>query len=369
MGYKAIAESIRSQIKCGEFDLNMRIPSERVLAEQFQVQRLTVRRALELLENEGLILRRGNQGTVVVSAPSERPHTAVLLGNARSDAGQAILSGFESRIHPESKRRVAAIDRILPDKHGALSLPTLDWLTQERIGAYALMPEWTQDNSGLKRHQNALSIVLLDRRVLGFESDFVGFDNKEGGRIAARHLIGLGHRKIAFAGVAFQETVIDRLAGVQEVLEAAGLPLLWPWMLLRFGLEHVPLSVLQAMLELPDRPTAVVCANDINAMKLATALQRLGLCIPEDMALVGFGGESTETCDALGLTTARLPYFDMGHAACDRILTRQTLDSKEEFTQTILPVSLVVRSSCGSLAISTHSVSTTASISTLFRQR
>ena len=67
--YAGIAGAIRKKIEDGEYPLGSRLPSERVLAEKFYVNRMTIRRALAVLESQGMIKRRHGSGTYASSVP------------------------------------------------------------------------------------------------------------------------------------------------------------------------------------------------------------------------------------------------------------------------------------------------------------
>jgi DNA-binding transcriptional regulator YhcF (GntR family) len=347
MGYKEIAQIIKERIALGVWSGADRVPSERVLATEFDVQRLTIRRALDALESEGVLIRRGNRGTFVGKDQRSLPNLGLLLGERNSEVGIMIQEGFRERLSHSLERSMICFDAVRPDRSGQLNLPDFHQLELHEIGGYALMPEWVRDDVVLRRHRRRMPVVLMDRRIFGFESDFVGFDNRAGGRLAAEHLLSLGHRRIAFVGVAIHETVMDRSSGVKEALGDAGILPSWPWMLTRYGLELYPPDLLRAMIDSSDRPTAVICSNDINAIKFQAALQRIGLRIPDDIAVVGFGDERREVCEALGLTTVRLPLRELGHEACDMLLTRQTFPGDSDLWVRSIPVSLTVRASCG----------------------
>jgi DNA-binding LacI/PurR family transcriptional regulator len=177
----------------------------------------------------------------------------------------------------------------------------------------------------------------------------VRVDLQAGARLATRHLIGLGHRRIAhvtdarLAGAARN----DRLSGYRQALAEAGLPadpdLLAPGENSLAGGE----AAMRALLARPGlRPTAVFVFNDQMAVGGLHALRRLGLAVPEDIAVVGFDGIALGAYTTPALTTVDHPRQELGRLAAETLLDLLQGGRPEAAPRT-LPVRLVVRQSCG----------------------
>ena len=148
-------------------------------------------------------------------------------------------------------------------------------------------------------------------------------DDVLGGRLAADHLVGLGHRRVAFIGdiprtpLAFTSSRL-RLTGVRRAMAAAGLQL--PLSLVAIG-DHSRRQAAELatrMLSLPRPPTGIVCASDTQAAGVLEAATALGLSVPGDVSVTGY--DDLELADHLGLTTIRQPLFDSGVRAVQRLL-------------------------------------------------
>lgn len=117
---------------------------------------------------------------------------------------------------------------------------------------------------------------------------FVGATNWAGGRMAARHLSGLGHRRIGM--IAGPDDVLccrARLDGYRAALDAAGLPI-DPALVVRAPLTREGSQVAaRELLALPDRPTAVCASDDVQALGVYDAAREAGLRIPADLSVVG----------------------------------------------------------------------------------
>jgi LacI family transcriptional regulator len=160
-------------------------------------------------------------------------------------------------------------------------------------------------------------------------------DEEDGGYIVGQHLLGLGHRRIAYLSLAPDiEATRLRLAGLKRAFAAAGRPA--PVALLRPGQsqhgpvdQEVAVSGAGSLLSSAKRPTAIFCGNDELAMQVYNAAGQLGIRIPEDLSIVGFDDHRLFS-EGLrpGLTTVSLPYAAMGRLAVGLLLdTRQEFES------------------------------------------
>ena len=175
----------------------------------------------------------------------------------------------------------------------------------------------------------------------------VGATNWNGGIAATRHLLGLGHRRIAvITGPTGYLCAKARLDGCRAAMESAGVPL--DDQLVRTGLFvfESGRDLGRELLALPRPPTAVVCGNDLQALGVYEAARQAGLRIPEQLSVVGFDDmEFTRWCGP-PLTTVRQPFQEMGTAAADLVLTLAAGLTPPQ-TRIELATSLVVRASTG----------------------
>ncbi|MEW9555000.1 LacI family DNA-binding transcriptional regulator [Nonomuraea sp. NPDC050783] len=149
----------------------------------------------------------------------------------------------------------------------------------------------------------------------------VGANNWNGGLVATRHLLGLGHRRIAaVAGPDHALPSRARLDGYRSALDMAGVPA-DPGLIGRGGfLIEGGLAEAERLLRLPDRPTAVFTCDDGQATGVYLAAHRLGLRIPDDLSVVGFDDLPAARWMNPPLTTVRQPLTDMAATATDLLL-------------------------------------------------
>ncbi|MCW6009100.1 LacI family DNA-binding transcriptional regulator [Micromonospora sp. CPCC 205371] len=150
---------------------------------------------------------------------------------------------------------------------------------------------------------------------------FVGATNWSGGRSATRHLIGLGHRRIAM--VSGPDDVLccrARLDGYRAALESAGLPV-DVGLIVRTDLtQQGGFTAALDLLNRPEPPTAIFTANDLQALGVYQAARTLGLRIPADLSVVGFDDLPITTLVDPPLTTVHQPLIEMASAATEMAL-------------------------------------------------
>lgn len=198
-------------------------------------------------------------------------------------------------------------------------------------------------------------ILMLARRVpvvLGCEYiegavDQVSIDNQGASFDATRHLTELGHRRIAFVNGP-RDIVLsrDRYKGYAAGLQQARIPL-DPELV--FGGTFYLESGAQAaerLLQLPDPPTAVFCANDEMAVGFMRKAFEMGRRVPEDVAVVGFDDLRFSAYHRPALTTVAQPTYEIGAMAA-RLLLEQIENRDTEPRNIVLPHRLVIRESCG----------------------
>lgn len=173
----------------------------------------------------------------------------------------------------------------------------------------------------------------------------VDSDNYGGGLIATRHLVGLGHRRIAFiAGRPDLESSRQREAGYRAALDEAGIPV--DPALIREGdyMRETAHAPARELLTLADRPTAIFAANDLSALGALDAAAEVGLSVPRDLSVVGFDDVPDSARSTPPLTTVRQELHEMGASAMRMLLA--LIDGQELASPHVrLPVSLVERGS------------------------
>jgi LacI family transcriptional regulator len=218
-------------------------------------------------------------------------------------------------------------------------------------------------------HSPDFPVVLIDDQgKLPENSPWISVDNRLGAYEATRHLIRLGHRRIAhIQGPLKYQVSHDRYQGYRDALNEAGI-MLDP-SLVQEGDFEPPSGRICAntFFDLPadKRPTAIFAGSDYMAYGVFSAAEQHGLRVPEDIAVVGFDDNPTSAHMEPALTTVRQPFYEMGRRASNILLAlvdaprpvnglnrngRVSEVSTTIFSDLIrikMPASLIVRASCG----------------------
>jgi LacI family transcriptional regulator len=171
----------------------------------------------------------------------------------------------------------------------------------------------------------------------------------EGGRMAADHLIGLGHRRIAFLGdlalVSFSYPASRlRHRGVRSALRGAGLVLREEYTILGDHGRVRARELVERLLGTAEPPTAIVCASDTQALGAIEAARRVGRDVPSELSIVGY--DDLEIAGYLGLTTIRQPLFESGVRGV-RMLEQRMIDGAGPTIREALTVELAQRATTG----------------------
>jgi DNA-binding LacI/PurR family transcriptional regulator len=177
-------------------------------------------------------------------------------------------------------------------------------------------------------------------------------DDVLGGRLAARHLVELGHRRIGFLGEDVSRFKFPpsrlRRAGVTRELRSHGLDL-DPALVRSGGFREAARQVAAGLLDLAQPPTAIVCGSDIEALGVLEAARAAGRAVPEDLSVIGY--DDIEIAALLGLATVRQLLVESGRRGVELLLAVME-DATAPPIREVLPVELVVRATTGPPAAS-----------------
>lgn len=275
----------------------------------------------------GLLTRRTQTIGVVVTTVAD-PFAGAVFSGIEQTAGDHGYSVFlaDSNADPERERKIVQ----------AFAERRLDGIivTSSRVGALYLP----------LLSEMGVPIVLVNNQFPGTFAHAVMIGNVEGSRAAAKHLIDLGHERIAYIGdqSGFQSDT-ERFAGYRNALKAARIPFDQELVSHGDGKSEAAIVAMNALLQLPELPTAVCCYNDMTALGAMHAIHSHGLRVPEDISVTGFDDLFFAALTQPPLTTVRQPMYRMGQLAMESLLR---LMSGEKMVDTIrVEPELVVRKS------------------------
>lgn len=363
--YLQLANQLRERILAGDLPPDTRLDTEWELAQGLHISRGTVRQALATLENEGLLYRIPGKGTYVRGALSQARNTSSLIGfmvpYAHDPLTMEMLSGAESVLKGQGYRLLfcnCGGDRARQSRE------VRSLLAQGLRGLILFPVDGTTADPTLSWLQGqGFPLVLVDRSVPGLDADSVVVDNYAGGYQATEHLILLGYRRIGFVASSnlHISTVADRFAGYRKALADYHISYRSSWLLEDLE-EGNPERILQnrltpeernkdkillaEYLRQEDAPEAIFAVNDLVAIRLLRCLQAEGRRVPQEIALVGFDDLDVAANLAVPLTSVHQPKYEVGAQAA-RVLLERLERPAVALQKVVLPVSLVVRESCG----------------------
>lgn len=348
----------RERILDGRLSVGTRLPTDDELADLYQISRDTVRQALALLANEGLIERVQGRGTFVIqprsnggaaAQPKQKQIGLVLNRTLRTHLTMNLLVGVEqaakshgynvSFTYAEGEQDQQARDIARLQANHVLGM--IIWA----------MGDTTHDASILQLQTDQFPLVLIDRYFPGLAIDYVGSDNIGGGYRATEHLLILGHRHIGFV-FAQEETlqttsVYERWQGYCKALQKYEVP--YDETLVVPDVRKLQSGAREGLVEFlqrPDRPSAIFAVNDYIALDVLQAARAIHLRIPEDLAVVGFDDQEFAAHVHPPLTTIKQQFIDIGLRAGTLLINRiEGIAGPPKHIE--LPTNLIIRESCG----------------------
>jgi LacI family transcriptional regulator len=189
-------------------------------------------------------------------------------------------------------------------------------------------------------------IVLLDRRSARRSQCSVSVNDVSGGKLAASHLVELGHRRIGLInGPREWSQCSDRRDGFLARLDEASLSLSPP-----FDVEMDTMTIgageaaARKLLARKRRPSAIFCGNDLLALGAEHALLAAGCQVPGDVAVVGYDDVAFATMAFVPLTSIRQPAYDLGRRAAE-LLLEEASGNSHRHQQVVFEPELIVRQS------------------------
>jgi DNA-binding LacI/PurR family transcriptional regulator len=297
--FRQIYDILISEMAEGIYTVNGNLPSEKELCLRFDVERNTVRKALQILVEEKRIARLPGVGSRVLSLngskknpfpPPERPAAGKIIilvtqiDYLHSPDGESfhyrLIHGFENRLS-----RLGYNLLFKPAGKEGIVAETVRGTAPQGI----IFDSFNHDTHYREAVRSGLPCISVNHYTPLFTS--VVSNNFDGAYRMTERLAGAGHEKIAFVtGKSSHQSNTERLNGVQTLYAARGVPLrpeyLIPsdWTFASGALAAERILSMKAA----DRPTAVFAFNDDLAYGCYSVLERRGLKIPEDISVVGF---------------------------------------------------------------------------------
>ena len=353
--YQSIKDSLLEKIISRQLLPGQQLPTEIELARQFGVSRITSKRALEELENEGHIRRHQGQGSFVsapalktASGPGHKIISLVMPHFNTETRAMAYIKGAMDFLHPRGYF-LTIHDASEQDEH-----VLLNQLVRDGVSGIIYFPAYTvcQIDVLTAIKMNRIPLVTIDKYYDGLPISSVVSDNYRGEYLAVQHLVNLGHRNIALicsSQIGERSSVRDRFLGYCQALRDAGLPIVQDYILDNYFKSmrqcrdtEESRDYLGARLQklLDSRVTAMLIENDYEGIKIHRILSNMGLVIPDDLSMIGYDNSDMLVQNGIDLTTVNQHFHQIGCKAAELVLYQ--ISQPDGLPQHIvLPVELV----------------------------
>ena len=339
--HEQLLNQLRQLILSGRWQSGDRIPSETELQRELKISRSTIRQALGNAEVEGLIDRVPGRGTFVAriqSRSNSKPPIAFVVFDFSRPMQRDLLSGAE-RAAREAGYRVIFCHSNSDAKQ---EIRMMQQLRDDGVAGILLWPSIDEGNPG---HLAQLSqrdyppVTMMDRTFDNVNWDYVASNNFGGSYAGTQHLIELGHEVIAFLTCDILDLlpIAERYRGYEAALDKAGLKPARPWIIGKANREITGPNALRAYTE-DDNPivlqiadymkqnkqkvTAIFAMNDNVALLAIKAARIAGLCIPDDISIIGFDDMDIASYLPTPLTTVAQDAFTIGKQAAELLIER-----------------------------------------------
>ena len=351
-----ICEDLRRQILEVKIKPGDKLPSENELSAQYGVSRQTVRKALEILQNEGYIYAEHGRGTFC----------SELMRHCKQSKNIAVVTTYLSDyIFP---RVIQGIDRVLTDNGYSILLKNtknsrgmeakcLEELLQKNIDGLIIEPSKSQI---MCRHANLYE--MLDSYKIPYvfiqgiyaqmkNKPSILMDDCRGGYLVTEHLISQGRRHIIGMFKADDTQGQQRHKGYVQALQAAGISY-DPDKVVWFYTEDRKSHPYEKMKQLIDEREqmffdGVVCYNDQIALQVLRAMEEKGVDCPGETAITGYDDSYLASTCRVPLTTVTHPQERLGQMAAELLLRLIREGEQVKDTKIVIQPELVVRKSTG----------------------
>lgn len=226
----------------------------------------------------------------------------------------------------------------------AIEEAQIEQMTHHPVDGILLVPANSQSKYLRAVAAGSTPLVTIDRPIEAVVTDSVEVENRAGARMAVEHLLGHGYKKITCMVMNFHlQPVKQRVAGYEECMRHANLSR----RKITLSDETTAQQVLSALFDSPDRPEALFTANNACTICVIKTLRILGIEVPRDVALVGFDDVDFYTLLNPPVTTIRQPAAELGRTSTRLLLQKIRSTTSASSARTVLPVTLMIRESCG----------------------
>ncbi|WP_312096413.1 GntR family transcriptional regulator [Niallia sp.] len=327
-----VVEAVKDWVINGRVKPGERIYSEYELSKLFDVSRHTVRLAIGELVDDGWLYREPGVGTFCGEPFASKKgknrtngkNIGVMTTYISDYITPSIIRGMESYL---TDRGYSLTVVCTENDHAKERLCIRNLLDLKMDGLILEPTKSSQFNPNmdyyLELEERNIPYVMINQFYSQLSPFHLIMDDVKGGYIAAEHLIQLGHERILGIFNSDDLQGVHRMKGFLQAMRTGKLPIV-PELVVTFTTEQFnddfEERLLNTLTNKKNTPTAIVCYNDLVAAAVQKVLQKLNLCIPEDVSLISFDDSSLAESAEIRLTTIAHPKSRMGIDAAKSII-------------------------------------------------
>jgi len=323
--YVRLRDAILSCLENGQLQPGDSLPAEQKFVEALGIARSTVRQALAILEHDGLLQRIHGRGTFVADGAGQNLRRgtdilALIVPEVGAGFYPALQSGYESAASLLGQQIIVANTDNQVERQANVILQLVD----KNVAGLALVPASTEVTPASQVRvvqRQGIPVVFCHRRVPGVTAPLVAFNGVEVGRCAGAEMLARGHRHLAYFASHHFEMSAAYEEGLREVYPDLRNDRIFYGDWTRdiegdYHQQREPLMhALREMFESEDSPTAIFASFDTQAELIYLQLNDMGLRVPEDVALIGFGGARRDRPFMRQLTSVVVDEAELGRRA------------------------------------------------------
>jgi DNA-binding LacI/PurR family transcriptional regulator len=347
--YERVRQYFVDELSAGRLKPGDLLPTEQQLAATWSIARSTVRQAMAALERDGLIQRIQGRGTFIheqakVLLKNGLDVLALLLPETQTGFYPSLQQSFDESAWRYNNQILVCQSNNDVDRQGNVILQLID----KEVAGVAIVTVTSPATPAfqIRQLQKAqIPVVFCHRRVEGIRAPLLAIPFREVGRLAGRALVEQGHTRVAFFSAHTSEAGKAYLAGLTDVLAPGGKlderDIFFGTSSTSWIDEQELAPALKQLLERSDRPTAIFASFDSVAESIYLQLMRLGVRVPQDISLLGFGGIARSTATLRSLSSVTVDETQIARQAVELLeqMRRRELplDHDETF---VMPIGL-----------------------------
>lgn len=329
--HMATMKQVAEKAKVSTTTVSHVINNTRVVSEDARERVLSVIRDLRYIPS-----------AVARSLKNDKTHTlGMIIPNNSNPYFAEIIQGIEAESFKLGYNIILCNSYDDPKKQAAYTRV----LMEKRIDGLIIVSSGSDEELNQLLSDEGIPKVLVDREVPGLAADFIEADHEQGGYLATKYLIDLGHRDIAC--VSGPKTLLpssDRVQGYWRALKEAGIALRDDFLAHSDFTSQGGFTAFQQLLALKQRPTAIFASNDLMAIGGLCAAHQAGVNIPEELSVIGYDDIALASFTTPRLTTIAQPKYEIGVLTA-QVMVKRILNAELPLCREMLETQLMIRQS------------------------